>query len=182
MATGHSPSAGNLGPVLEAYGGKSLKRIVAVGAAILGCGLTATTLIRMFRPDYLGLMLCVFVVGLGIALGYMNTNWNAVHAKVEVCAGGVRLLVRGGVAWNRKGHLSRWAPGTVELPWDRILKVRVGKYRKVRGPPFDHVAIRTTDGNDSEIPFFFLSEAEAQRFATIARGFVEAVEVDVDFV
>src|SRR6478752_4139762 len=87
MATGQSPSAGNLGPVLDTYGGKSLKRIVAVGAAIFGCGLTATTLIRIFRPDYLGLMLCVFVFGSGIALGYMNTDWNAAHARVEVCEG-----------------------------------------------------------------------------------------------
>jgi hypothetical protein len=182
MATEHSLSAGNLGTVLEAYGGKSRKRIVAVGAAIFGCGLTATTLIRVFRPDHLGLMLCVFVAGLGIALGYLSTNWNAAHAKVEVCGGGVRLLVLGGVTWDKKGYLSRWAPGIVELPWDRVLKVKVGKYRKVRGPPHDHVVIRTADGNDVEIPFFFLVEAEARRLATVARGFVEDVEVDVDFV
>jgi hypothetical protein len=182
MATEHSLSVGNLGTVLETYGGKSLKRIVAVGLAIFGCGLTATMLIRVFRPDHLGLMLCVFVFGLGIALGYMSTNWNAAHAQVEVCEGGVRLLALGGVTWNKKGYLSRWAPGKVELPWDRILKVKVGKFRKVRGPSLDHVVIRTTDGNDIEIPFFFLMEEETQRFATIVRRFVEDVEVDVDFV
>jgi hypothetical protein len=64
MATEHSLSAGNLGTVLETYGGKSLKRLVAVGAAIFGCALTVMILIRAFRPDYLGLMLCVFVFGL----------------------------------------------------------------------------------------------------------------------
>jgi hypothetical protein len=182
MATEQSLSGPNLGTVLETYGGKSLKRIVAVGAAIFGCALTATMLIRVFRPDYLGLMLCVFVFGLGIALGYVSTNWNAAHAKVEVCEGGLRLLVLGGASWNKKGYLSRWAPGKVELPWDRILKVKVGKFRKVRGPPPDHVLIRTTDGNDIEIPFFFFVEDETQRFATNVRRFVEDVEVDVDFV
>jgi len=58
----------------------------------------------------------------------------------------------------------------------------VGKFRKVRGPPLDHVVIRATDGNDIEIPFFFLAEAEIQCFATIVRRFVGDVEVDVDFV
>jgi hypothetical protein len=87
MATEYSRSAGNLGTVLETYGGRSRTRIAAVGATIFGCGLAATTLIRVFRPDDLGLMLCVFVVGLGTALGYVNTNWNAAHAKVEVCEG-----------------------------------------------------------------------------------------------
>jgi hypothetical protein len=181
MATEHSLSAGNLGTVLETYGGKSLKRIVSVGMAIFGCALTAMTLIRVFRPDYLGLMLCVFVFGLGIALGYISSSWNAAHAKVEVCESGVRLLVLSGVIW-KKGFLRPSAPGIVELPWDRILKVKVGKYRKVRGPPHDHVVIRTTDGMDIEIPFFFFEEEEAQRFATIVRSFVEDVEVDVDFV
>ena len=56
----HSLSAGNLGTVLESYGGKSLKRIVGVGVAIFGCALTVTILIRVFRPDYLGSILCVF--------------------------------------------------------------------------------------------------------------------------
>src|SRR6516225_4273706 len=101
MATEHSLSAGNLGTVLETYGGKSVKRIVVVGAAICGCALTVDTLIRVFRPDYVGLMLCVFVFGLGIALGYVSTNWNAAHAKVEVCEGGLRLLVLGGASWNK---------------------------------------------------------------------------------
>jgi hypothetical protein len=112
----------------------------------------------------------------------MSTDWNAAHARVEVCAGGVRLLVLGGVTWNKKGYLSRWAPGMVELSWGRILKAKVGKFRKVRGPPLDHVVIRATDGNDIEIPFFFLAEAEIQCFATIVRRFVGDVEVDVDFV
>jgi hypothetical protein len=182
MTTEHSLSAGNLGPVLEVYGGKSLNRVVAMGMAIFGCALMVATLIRVFRPDYLGLILCVFVFGLGIALGYISMNWNAAHARVEVCAGGVRLKVLGGTAWNKKSNLSRWAPRIVELPWDRILKVKVGKYRKVRGPPHHHIAIQTTDGNDFEIPFFFFVEAETQRFATIARRFVQDVEVDVEFV
>jgi hypothetical protein len=182
MATEHSLSAGNLGTVLETYGGKSVKRIVVVGAAICGCALTVDTLIRVFRPDYVGLMLCVFVFGLGIALGYVSTNWNAARAKVEVCEGGVRLLVLGGVTWNRKGYVSQWMPRIVELPWDRILKVKVGKVKNGRGPPIDHVVIRTTDGNDIEPPFFFLVEEETQRLATIARRFVEDVEDDVDFV
>jgi hypothetical protein len=182
MATERSLSAGTLGTVLDTYGGNSRTRIVAAGVAIFGCGLTATILIRVLRPDHLGLMLCVFVFGLGLGLGHVSTNWNAAHAKVEVCEGGVRLLVLGGVTWGKTGYLSRWAPGTVELPWDHILKVRVGKYRKVRGPPHDHLVIRTTDGTDTEIPFFFLVEAETQRFATIARRFVEYVEADVDFV
>jgi hypothetical protein len=182
MATEHSLSAGSLGTVLETYGGKSLKRIVVVGLAIFGCALTAMTLVRMFRPDNLGLMLGLFVFGLGFALGYINTNWNAAHGKVEVCEGGVRLFNLGGVARAKGGQLVSWAPGSAELPWDRILKVKVGKYRKVRGPPLNHMVIRTTDGNDIEIPFFFLVEAETQRFTTLVRRFVEDVEVDVDFV
>lgn len=181
MATEQSLSGGNLGTVLETYGGRSRKRIVAVSVAIFGCALTAMMFIRVFRPDFLGLMLCIYVFGLGIALGYMSTNWNATHARVEVCEGGVRLLVRGGVIRNKKGYLSRRGSSQVELPWDRILKVKVGKFRKVRGPPFDHVVFRTTDGNDVEIPFFFLVEAETQRIATIACRYVEDVEVGVDF-
>jgi hypothetical protein len=182
MATAQSLSGGNLGTVLETYGGKSRKRIVVVGAAIFGCVLTIDILIRVFRPDSLGLMLCVFVFGLGIALGYMSTKWNAAHAKFEVCEGGVRLLVLKGVTWHKGGYLRPCVPEIVELPWDRILKLKVGKYRKVRGPPLHHFVIRTTDGNDIETPFFFLLEEETQRVATIARRFVEDVEVDVDFV
>jgi hypothetical protein len=94
----------------------------------------------------------------------------------------VRLLVRGGVAWNKQGSLSRWAPGVVELPWDRTRKVRMGKYRKVRGPPLDHMVIQAADGSDVEIPFFFLADAETRRFATSVRRFVRDVETDVDFV
>ena len=40
----------------------------------------------------------------------------------------------------------------------------MGKFRNVRGPPVDHMVIRITDGNDIEIPFFFLVEAEIQRY------------------
>jgi hypothetical protein len=180
MATEKSLSGGNLGTVLETYGGKSLKRIITVGAAIFGCALTANTVLRVFRPDYIGLMLCVFVFGLGIGLGYVRTNWEAALTKVEVRQGGVRLLVRGGVTWDMKGYLTRWVPGIVELPWDRILKVKVGRFRKIRGWP-EHVVIRTTDGKDIEIPFYFWSAVGTERFATIVRRFVEDVEVDVDF-
>lgn len=182
MATEHSLSAGNLGMVLETYGGKSLKRTVGVGVAIFACALSVVILIRVFRPDYLGAMLCVYVFGLGFALAYISMNWNAAHARIEVCEGGVRLLVLGGTAWNRKTQVSIWAPRIIELPWSRILKVKAGKYRKVRGPPHHHVVFRTTDGNDVEIPFFFMSEAETQRLVAILRRFVEDVEVDVDFV
>jgi hypothetical protein len=44
------------------------------------------------------------------------------------------------------------------------------------------MVIRTTDGNDNEIPFFFLAEAETQRFATTVHRFVQDVEAGVDFV
>jgi len=46
----------------------------------------------------------------------MTTNWNAAHAKVEVCEGGVRLLVPGGETRSMKGCLSGWALGIIELP------------------------------------------------------------------
>jgi hypothetical protein len=176
MATEPSLLAGNLGTVLATYGGKSLKRLVAIGGTIFGCALTALILIRVFWPGSLGLTLCVFVFGFGIALGYMNVNWNATQAKLEVCEGGVRLLLLGGVTWE-----GSWAPGKVELPWDRILKVKVGQFRKVKFTPLEHVVIRTTDGKDIEMPFYFLEAAETKRLTTIVRKFVEDVEVDVDF-
>ena len=170
MATEASLSGPNLGTVLETYGGKSLKRIVAVGAAIFGCALTVTILIRAFRPDYPGLMLCVFVFGLGVALGYVSTNSPAVLAKVEVCKRGVRLLRRGG--------------GATVLPWDRILKIKVGQFRKLRAWP-EHVAIRTTDGSDIEFPEFrygFWAALGTERFAATVQKFVEDVEIGIDFV
>jgi len=68
MATGHSPSAGNLGTIPETDGGRSLRRIFTVGVADSRCGLTATMLIRVVRPDDLGLMLWDFVFGSDIAL------------------------------------------------------------------------------------------------------------------
>jgi hypothetical protein len=74
MATEPALSGGDLGSVLDTYGGKSLTRIVAVGAAIFGCALSVMTLIRVLRPDYLRMMLCVFVFGLGFAPGYGNMN------------------------------------------------------------------------------------------------------------
>src|SRR5262245_25390606 len=109
MATEQSPSGGSLGTVLDTYGGKSLKRIVAVGVAIFGCALTAMTLIRIFRPDYLGLMLGLFVFGLGFALGYVSTNLDAALGKVEVCEGGLRLVRRGGIGWNLKRDVDCWS-------------------------------------------------------------------------
>jgi hypothetical protein len=98
-----SLSGANLGTVLETYGGKSLKRIVAVGAAVFGCGLAAAILLRSFWPDYPGPAAVVLGVGLAMALGYVGTNWTAALAKVEVCEGGVRLL--------------RYDGGPTELPW-----------------------------------------------------------------
>jgi hypothetical protein len=47
---------------------------------------------------------------------------------------------------------------------------------------FFFATVPHNDGNDIEIPFFFLVEAETQRFTTIVRRFVEDAEVDVDFV
>jgi hypothetical protein len=170
MATEKSLSGGNLGTVLDTYGGKSLKRIVTIGAAIFGCGLTAAILIRSFWPDYLGLATVVLGVGVAIALGYVSTNWPAALAKVEVCEGGVRLLRRDG--------------GATELPWDRVRKVKVGQFRKLRAWP-EHVVIRTTDGNDLEFPEFrygFWAALGTERFATTIQKFVEEMEVDVDFV
>jgi hypothetical protein len=170
MATEKSLSGGNLGTVLETYGGKSLNRIVTIGAAIFGSGLTAAILIRSLWPDYLGPAAVVLGVGLAIALGYVSTNWSAALAKVEVCAGGVRLLRRDGA--------------TTELAWDRILEVKVGQFRKLRGWP-EHVVIRTTDRNDIEFPEFrygFWAALGTERFAATIHRFVEDVEVDVDFI
>jgi hypothetical protein len=167
MSTEKSLLGGNLGTVLETYGGKSLNRIVTVGATIFGCGLTAAILIRAFRPDYLGLATVVLGVGLAMALAKVSTNWRAALAKVEVCEGGVRLLRRN---------------GATELPWDRILKVQVGKFTKVRGGPVEHVVIRTTDGNDIELPYGFWNAVGTDRFATSVRRFVEDVEEEIDFI
>lgn len=161
---------------MATYGGKSLKRLVAISVTISGCALTGMILIRVLQPGSIGLTLCVFVFGLGTALGYMNVNWNAAHARLEVCEGGVRLLLLGGITWE-----GNWAPGKVEVPWDRIRKVEVGHFRKVRFAPLEHVVIRTTDGKDAEMPFYFLEAAETKHFTTVVRKFVEDVEVDVDF-
>jgi hypothetical protein len=87
-------SGGNLGPVLETYGGKSLKRIVTVGVAVFGSGLTAAILIRVSRPDYLGLATVVLGVGLAIALAYVTTNWGAALAKWSVSQIMIRFLGR----------------------------------------------------------------------------------------
>ena len=183
MATEQSLSGGNLGTVLETYGGKSLKRIVSVGAAIFGCGLTVATLIRMFWPDHLGPILCAFVFGLGIGLGYVSTNLDAALGKVEVCEGGLRLVRRAGVGWNLKRYVDYWSGvRVIELPWDRILKIKVGNFRKFRGPPPKHVVIRITDGKDIEFPFHFWSAVGTERFSTTVQRFVEDVEVNVDFI
>jgi hypothetical protein len=183
MTTETSPSGPNLGTVLETYGGKSLKPIVSVGAAIFGCGLTAAILIRVFRPDSLALATVVLGAGVVIALAYLTTNWHAALGKVEVCEGGLRLVRRAGVGWNLKRHVACWSGvRIIELPWDRILKVKVGKFRKFRGLPPKHVVIRTTDGKDIEFPFHFWSAVGTERFATTMQRFVEDVEVDVDFI
>jgi cytochrome c biogenesis protein CcdA len=167
MATGESRSGGNLGAVLETYGGKSLRRIVAVGAAIFGCGLTPALLIRSVWPDYRALAIVLFGVGLVIALAYVSTTWQAALAKVEVRERGVRLLRRNGA--------------TTELPWNRILRIQVGEFTKVRGGPVEHISIRTTDGHDIELPFRFWAVVGTKRFAIRVRKFVEDVEEDVNF-
>ncbi len=182
MSAEKSPADGNLGTVLETYGGKSMKRIVSVGAAIFGCGLTTAIAIRIFRPDSLAPILIVFVFSLGFALGYVRMNQDAAVGKVEVCDGGLRLVRRAGVGWNLKGDVDCWSGvRVVELPWDRILKVKVGKFSRFRGPPPEHVVIRTLDGKDIEVPFHFWSAVGTDRFATTVRRFVEDVEVDVEF-
>jgi cytochrome c biogenesis protein CcdA len=167
MATEEPLSGGNLGAVLETYGGKSLGRIVAVGAAIFGCGLTAALVVRSFWPDYRALAVVLFGVGVVIALGFVSTTWQAALAKVEVCERGVRLLRRNGA--------------TTELRWDRILQVQVGEFTKVRGGPVEHIVIRTTGGKDIELPFRFWGVVGTDRFATRVRRFVADVEEDVDF-
>lgn len=166
MAIETALADGNLGTVLDTYGGKSLKRILAVGAAIFGCGLTAAILIRVFRPDYVGPTLVVIMLALGFALGYVRTNWEAALAKVEVCTGGVRLLYR---------------DGATELPWDRIRKVKVGHFRNVRGRP-QHVVIRTTDGKNIELLYGFWAAVGTARFARTIPKFVDDVAEDVEFV
>lgn len=158
-------SGGNLGTVLDTYGGKSLKRIVAVGAAVFGGGLTAALVIRAFRPDYPVLATVLFAAGVVIALGYVSTSWGAALAKVEIGMGGVRLLRRDAVT---------------ELPWDRILQIRVGYFGKLRGRP-EHVVIRTTDGKDVELPSPFWDTVGTERFLTTVHRFVEHVKEDVDF-
>src|SRR5262249_48602540 len=96
-----------------------------------------------------------------------SMNWQAALAKVEVCERGVRLLRRNGP--------------TTELPWDRILRVQVGEFTKVRGGPVGHVVIRTTDGKDIELPFRFWGAVGTERLATRVRRFVDDVSEDVDF-
>ena len=168
MATETSLPGGNLGRVLETYGGKSLKRIVTVGTAVFSFGLTGALLIHMFRPDYPVLAIVLFFAGLVIALVYVRMNFEAALAKVEVCEGGLRLL-----------HRDR----ATELPWDRILKVQVGAYTKVRGGPVEHVVICTTEGQEIELLFgFWGAVGGASPFATTMGRFVEEVEEDVDFV
>jgi hypothetical protein len=85
--------------------------------------------------------------------------------KFEVCEGGVRLLRR---------------DGSTELPWDRILEVKVGKFKKAKGGP-ERVVIRTTDGNDIDFPYHFWPSVGTERLATTMHRFVEDVEDDVDF-
>jgi hypothetical protein len=183
MVTEQSLSGGNLGTVLETYGGKSLTWIVSVGAAIFGCGLTAAILIRVFRPDSLALATVVLGAGVVVTLAYLRTNWDAALGKVEVCEDGLRLVRRAGVGWNLRRDVACWSGvRIIELPWDRICKVRVGKFRKFRGPSPRHVVIRTTDGNDIEFPFHFWSTVGTDRFANTVKRFVEDVEVDVDFI
>src|SRR5262245_49906342 len=109
MATDQALSGRNLGMVLETCGGKSLKRIITVGAVVFGCGLTVAMLIRTFQPDYPVLATVVLGAGVVVALAYVSTNWQAALATVEVCKGGIRVLYR---------------DGATELPWDRILKVQ----------------------------------------------------------
>ena len=78
----------------------------------------------------------------------------------------------------------RQGDGAADLPWDRILKVKVGQFKKSKGWP-EHVVIRTTDGNDIEFPEFrygFWAALGTERFATTIQKFVGDVEVDVDFV
>jgi hypothetical protein len=169
--------------VLETYGGKSMKRVVSVGAAIFGCGLTASILIRVFRPDFVALALVALAAGVVIALAYLTINLDAALGKVEVCEGGLRLVRRAGVGWNLKRYVDYWSGvRIIELPWDRILKVKVGKFRKFRAPDPKHVVIRTTDGKDIEFPFHFWSAVGTERFATTVQRFVADVEVDVDFI
>jgi hypothetical protein len=172
MATEATLSNAKLGTVLDTFGGKSLKRIVTVGAAIFGCGLTTAIFIRLFRPDYFGV--ATFVLGLGVvlALAYVRTNWEAAYAKVEVCEGGVRL--------HSKSDPTRSVPGIVELTWDRIRKVEVGSIGRGRGWR-EHVVIRTIDGENVEFPYGFWAAVGTSRFAAIMDRFVADVEVDVKF-
>jgi hypothetical protein len=182
MATEPSLSGENLGTVLESFGGKSLKQIVMVGAAIFGCGLTVAMLIRVLWPDYLVLATVVLGAGVVMALAYMSTSWEAGLAKVEVCEGGVRFSGRGGVTWDLKGYVSHWSglPRAVELPWNHILKVKVGYFKNVRGR-HEHLVLQTTDGKDVAFPFHFWSCVGTERFVGAARRFVDDVEFDVDF-
>ncbi len=171
MTTEPSLSGVNLGTVLETYGGKSLKRIIAVGAAVFGCGLAAAMLIRVFWPDYPVLATVFLGAGVVIALAYESTKWTAALAKVEICEGGLRLL--------------RYDRRPTELPWNQICKVRVGRFSKLRAWP-EHVVIRTSDGKEIEFPEFlrygFWDAVGTEHFATSVHRLVQDVEVDVDFV
>jgi hypothetical protein len=167
MTTDQALSGRNLGTVLETCGGKSLKRIVTIGAVVFGCGLTVAILIRIFQPDYPAPAIVVLGAGVVVALAYVSANWQAALATVEVRKGGVRVLYR---------------DGATELPWDRIRKVQVGKFTKVRGGPVEHVVIRTTQGNDIELPYGFWDAVVTERFVTSVRRFVEHVEEDIDFI
>ncbi len=188
MANEKSLAEGNVGTVLDSFGGKSLKWIMTVGAAIFGCGVIAAILIRVLRPDGGVLATVVLGVGAGIALVYVSTNWKAALAKVEVCEGGMRLfrcngrvampfIVAAVAVWRTRLLRQDQA---IELPWDRILKIRVGKFVKTRLRP-ENVVIRTTDGNDIEFPFGFWATVGTARFATIVHEFVEDVEIGVEF-
>jgi hypothetical protein len=165
MATEKSLTAGNLGTVLDTYGGKSLKRIIAVGVIVFGCGLIVGLFIRSFGPDYFGPGFVVVAVALVFAIAHVRLNWEAAFAKVEVCKRGVRLLYRDGVT---------------ELPWDRIRKIKVGYFRWVKGSP-EHVVFQTTDGNKVELLFGFWAAVGTVRFTKIIRKFVEDVEERVEF-
>jgi hypothetical protein len=165
MATEHALSSANLGTVLETYGGKSLKRIVAIGATVIGSGLTASLLVRFIWPDYRVLAIVILGIGTVIGLAYVSTTWMASIAKVEVCTGGLRLIRRTII---------------VELTWNRIRKIEAGRV-KARAAP-EHVVIQTTDGNDIELPLgFWDAVGGASRFAKTAHRFVKNVELDVRF-
>jgi len=148
----------DLGRQLARFGGKSLKPVLAISAALTVVGVGLLLYGATSEPTgILWVILGIFLLAAGPM--YLATNWSGTRKALEVYKGGLRFTGGG---------------KSMVLPWDDIEDISVGKILNVTYHKLEwNVVIQPRYDETIELlDDFWSSQGGAARFLGLVEGYV----------